>query len=87
MIAALSTGSRVKCKKVVLQEYSLCKLLCVSYAQVLFDIPRANQTEKSVRLVGYTVDDVTYWAATDDCCYLIREQVAGLKSPLQYIFF
>lgn len=34
-------------------------------ATVLLGTPRVNQTEKSVRLVGYRVDGKKYWVATD----------------------
>ena len=34
-------------------------------AIVLLGTPRVNQTEKTVRLIGYRVDSTNYWVATD----------------------
>ena len=34
-------------------------------AIVLLGTPRVNQTEKALRVVGYRVDGVNYWVATD----------------------
>jgi len=36
-----------------------------SDAKVLLGTPGAKQTQHPVRLVGYTIDDKTYWIATD----------------------
>jgi len=43
--------------------------------KVLLGTPGVNQTQQPVRLVGYTVDDKTYWIATDRFD-LTAEQVA-----------
>ena len=34
-------------------------------AKVLLGTPGINQTEKPVRLIGYTIEDTDYWVATD----------------------
>jgi hypothetical protein len=44
-------------------------------AIVLLGTPRVNQTEKELRLVGYKVDNVNYWVATDRYD-LTAEQIA-----------
>lgn len=44
-------------------------------AKVLLGTPGVNQTQQAVRLVGYTIDDKTYWIATDRFD-LTAEQVA-----------
>ena len=65
-----------KTKKEVLQEYPLSENSHVFFdAQVLLGTPRVNQTQKPVRLVGYTVADILYWVATDRYD-LTAEQVA-----------
>jgi len=46
-----------------------------SDAKVLLGTPGVNQTKKAVRLVGYIVDNKTYWIATDRFD-LTAEQVA-----------
>ena len=46
-----------------------------SDAKVLLGTPGVNQTQQPVRLVGYTIDDKTYWIATDRFD-LTAEQVA-----------
>jgi IS4 transposase len=42
---------------------------------VLLGTPRVNQTRKTVRLVGFQIDDVRYWVATDRFD-LTAEQIA-----------
>ena len=44
-------------------------------AIVLLGTPRVNQTEKELRVVGYRVDNVNYWVATDRYD-LTAEQIA-----------
>lgn len=44
-------------------------------ALVLLGTPKINQTEKPVRLVGYQIDGIEYWIATDRHD-LTAEQVA-----------
>jgi hypothetical protein len=46
-----------------------------SDAKVLLGTPGVNQTQQAVRLVGYIIDDKTYWIATDRFD-LTAEQVA-----------
>jgi len=46
-----------------------------SDAKVLLGTPGVNQTQQDVRLVGYIIDDKTYWIATDRFD-LTAEQVA-----------
>lgn len=65
-----------KTKREVLQEYPLSENSHVFFdAQVLLGTPRVNQTEKPVRLVGYSVADIQYWVTTDRYD-LSAEQVA-----------
>lgn len=55
-----------KTQKDVLEEYPLPENSNVFFdAKVLLGTPGVNQTEKPVRLVGYTIDDKNYWIATD----------------------
>lgn len=44
-------------------------------AIVLLGTPGVNQTEKELRVIGYRVDSVNYWIATDRCD-LTAEQIA-----------
>ncbi len=63
-------------RKEVLQPYPLVAGSPVFFdAQVLLGTPGVNQTKTPVRLVGYQVDGVTYWIATDRFD-LTAEQVA-----------
>lgn len=69
---------RIKGKtlKAVLEEHALSGDSNVFFdARVLLGIPGVNQTEKPLRLVGYTVADKKYWVATDRFD-LSAEQVA-----------
>ena len=60
----------------VLEKYPLVAGSAVFFdAKVLLGTPGVNQTKAPVRLVGYQVDDVTYWIATDRFD-LTAEQVA-----------
>ena len=60
----------------VLEKYPLVAGSPVFFdAKVLLGTPGVNQTKAPVRLVGYQVDDVTYWIATDRFD-LTAEQVA-----------
>ena len=60
----------------VLEKYPLVAGSPVFFdAKVLLGTPGANQTKAPVRLVGYQVDDVVYWIATDRFD-LTAEQVA-----------
>jgi len=52
--------------KTCLEQYDTVPGSIVFYdAKVLLGKPGAKQTRKPVRLVGYMIDDVTYWVATD----------------------
>jgi len=65
-----------KTQKEILEEYPLPEKSNVFFdAKVLLGTPNVNQTEQSVRLVGYTIDDKNYWVATDRFD-LTAEQVA-----------
>ena len=62
--------------KEVQEEYPLpASSSLFSDAKVLLGTPGVNQTQQPVRLVGYTIDDKTYWIATDRFD-LTAEQVA-----------
>jgi hypothetical protein len=55
-----------KTHKTCLERYDVAPDSIVFYdAKVLLGQPGAKQTRKPLRLVGYVVDDVTYWVATD----------------------
>lgn len=63
-------------RKEVLEKYPLAARSHVFFdAKVLLGTPGVNQTNKPVRLVGYQIDEVTYWIATDRFD-LTAEQVA-----------
>jgi hypothetical protein len=63
-------------RKEVLEEYPLVANSPVFLdAKVVLGTPGVNQTKEPVRLVGYSVDDNTYWIATDRFD-LTAEQVA-----------
>jgi hypothetical protein len=65
-----------KTLKAVLEEHTLSGDSNVFFdARVLLGTPGVNQTEKPLRLVGYTVADKKYWIATDRFD-LSAEQVA-----------
>lgn len=65
-----------KTHKEILEEYPLSVSSNVFFdAKVFLGTPGVNQTQKPVRLVGYTVDDKDYWVATDRFD-LTAEQVA-----------
>lgn len=52
--------------KTCIEQYDTTRGSIVFYdAKVLLGRPGAKQTQKPVRLVGYTVDGVKYWIATD----------------------
>lgn len=70
---------RIKSKttRTIITSYAVKPESIVFYdALVLLGTPGVNQTEKPVRLVGYKVDDVNYWVATDRFD-LSAEQVAS----------
>lgn len=55
-----------KTKKTVIKTHSVKPGSIVFYdAVVLLGTPKINQTEKPVRLVGYQIDGIEYWIATD----------------------
>ena len=55
-----------KTKKTVIKTHSVKPDSIVFYdAVVLLGTPKINQTEKPVRLVGYQIDGIEYWIATD----------------------
>jgi hypothetical protein len=63
-------------KKTILEELPIQKSSHVFFdAKVLLGSPHINQTQKPLRLVGYTVEDKQYWVATDRFD-LSAEQVA-----------
>jgi hypothetical protein len=69
---------RIKAKttKTLITAYDVKAGSIVFYdALVLLGTPGVNQTEKPVRVVGYKVDNVTYWIATDRFD-LTAEQIA-----------
>jgi hypothetical protein len=67
---------RAKTKKTCIKTNELPEDSFIFYdAVVLLGTPRANQTKKEVRLVGYTVDGTRYWVATDRFD-LTAEQIA-----------
>jgi hypothetical protein len=70
---------RIKSKttRTLITSYAVKPESIVFYdALVLLGTPGVNQTEKPVRLVGYKVDNVNYWVATDRFD-LSAEQVAS----------
>ncbi len=57
---------RAGTKKTVITENPVSPGSPVFYdATVLLGTPGVSQTEKKVRLVGYRIDNATYWVATD----------------------
>ncbi len=67
---------RVNTNKKVIQNNEIEPDSIVFYDSiVLLGTPRVNQTEKELRLVGYKVDNVNYWLATDRYD-LTAEQIA-----------
>lgn len=57
---------KVKTTKTLLETHEVNSNSIAFYdATVLLGTPGVNQTEKPVRVVGYTVDSVDYWIATD----------------------
>ena len=67
---------KARTKKTCLKSNELPKNSFIFYdALVLLGTPYVNQTKKEVRLVGYTVDGIKYWVATDRFD-LTAEQVA-----------
>jgi len=68
---------RVKTTKTVIQSLEVNSNSLVFYdAIVLLGTPGVNQTEKPLRVVGYRVDSVDYWVATDRFD-LSAEQIAS----------
>ena len=70
---------RIKSKttKTIISSYAVKPESIVFYdALVFLGTPGVNQTEKPVRLVGYKIDNVNYWVATDRFD-LSAEQVAS----------
>jgi hypothetical protein len=65
--------------KTVIREYNVIAASIVFYdAEVLLGTTQSNnQTQRSVRLVGYQVDNVAYWVATDRRD-LTAEQIAEI---------
>jgi hypothetical protein len=77
MGVTLSAGSKETRKK-VLEVFPLPeKSYIFSDAMVLLGTPDVNQTHQPVRLVGYSIDGITYWIATDRFD-LTAEQVADV---------
>lgn len=71
---------RIKSKttRTLITPYAVRSESIVFYdALVLLGTPGVNQTEKPVRLVGYKIDNVHYWVATDRFD-LSAEQVASI---------
>lgn len=67
---------RANTKKTVIEANEIKPDSIVFYdAIVLLGTPGVNQTEKELRLVGYRVDNVNYWVATDRYD-LTAEQIA-----------
>jgi hypothetical protein len=67
---------KAKTKKTLISANELKPNSIVFYdAIVLLGTPGVNQTEKPVRVVGYRVNCVSYWIATDRCD-LTAEQIA-----------
>ena len=67
---------RANTKKKVIKAHEVKADSIVFYdAIVLLGTPGVNQTEKELRLVGYRVDNVNYWVATDRYD-LTAEQIA-----------
>ena len=61
-ICRIKAGTTKKCIK--MNEYKPGGIVFYD-AIVLLGTPRINQTEKSIRLVAYKVDDIDYWIATN----------------------
>lgn len=67
---------RANTKKKVIEAHEIKPDSIVFYdAMVLLGTPGINQTEKELRLIGYRVDTINYWVATDRYD-LTAEQIA-----------
>jgi hypothetical protein len=76
MVVTLSAGSKGIRKKSFQEELPFSESSYIfSDAKVLLSTPGVNQIQQAVRLVGYIIDDKTYWIATDRF-ELTAEQVA-----------
>ena len=74
--STLSAALKEKLKKTVINTHSVKPDSIVFYdAVVLLGTPKISQTEKPVRIVGYQIDGIEYWIATDRYD-LTAEQVA-----------
>ena len=68
-------------KKICLQTYPLKSDSIIFYdALVLLGTPGTNQTEKPLRLIGYQVNGINYWVATNRFD-LSAEQIALIYNP------